>query len=122
MLNEDKIRIVAHLISRNTFAPDLKSELLNYETDPQMYNVLALIADEWLVFKRLCDVYNYELFEIPDCGVYCFHNILNNRCFDVYLNDYNGNGKNCTFGYVDSFSVSQDANNVVEAIENYSLY
>lgn len=47
-------------------------------------------------------------------------NIRNHKRFDVYLNDYNGNGNSCTFGYVDSRSVTQDAQNSDEAIREYS--
>ncbi|SCX33400.1 hypothetical protein SAMN02910436_02935 [Ruminococcaceae bacterium P7] len=58
-----------------------------------MAKVLSLIALEWSVNGRLRDLYDYELFEIPDSGVYCFHNLRTNQRFDVYLNNYNGNGK-----------------------------
>lgn len=112
-------RIVAHLLARNTLAPDLRQELL--EPEKNTAKVLSLIALEWSVNGRLRDLYDYELFEIPDGGVYCFHNIRTNQRFDVYLNDYNGNGKNCTFGYVDRRSVTQDAENSDEAIRNYLL-
>ena len=84
-------RIVAHLLARNTFAPDLQQELL--EPEKNMAKVLSLIALEWSVNGRLRDLYDYELFEIPDSGVYCFHNLRTNQRFDVYLNNYNGNGK-----------------------------
>ena len=57
-------RIVAHLLARNTFAPDLQQELL--EPEKNMAKVLSLIALEWSVNGRLRDLYDYELFEIPD--------------------------------------------------------
>lgn len=112
-------RIVAHLLARNTFAPDLQQELL--EPEKNMAKVLSLIALEWSVNGRLRDLHDYELFEIPDGGVYCFRNIRTGQCFDVYLNNYHGYGKDCTFGYIDSRSVTQDAENSDEAIRNYSL-
>ena len=39
----------------------------------------------------------------------------------VFLNNYNGYGKDCTFGYVDSRSDTQDAENSDEAIRNYAI-
>ena len=100
-------RIAAHLLARNTPTPDLRQEL--FEPDSSMEKVLMLIASEWSVNSRLHDLYGW---------------VYNERAckrFDVYLNNYNGNGKNCTFGYVDSLSVTQDAENSDEAIRNYSI-
>lgn len=113
-------RIVAHLLARNTVAPDLKQKLIEEPIDDNTKRVLSLIADEWSKYGRLKDLYDYALFEIPDPYVYCFYNIRRDLCFNVYLNDYNGNGKACTFGYVDSRSVTQDAQNSDEAIMKYS--
>lgn len=115
-----KERIVSRLIARNTLAPDLREELMNYDGDESMKKVLSLIAREWYL-GELYDIYDYELFEIPEADVYCFRNIRTYARFDVYLNNYNGNGKACTFGYVDSRSVTQDAENSDEAIRNYSI-
>lgn len=112
-------RIAAHLLARNTPTPDLQQEL--FEPDSSMEKVLMLIASEWSVNSRLHDLYDWGLFEIPEGGVYCFYNERACKRFDVYLNNYNGNGKNCTFGYVDSLSVTQDAENSDEAIRNYSI-
>ena len=115
-------RIVAHLLARNTLAPDLQQELLEPDTDTTA--VLSLIAEEWSVKGRLRDLYDYELVDISDKRkrAYCFRSIRNVRQrFDVYLHNYNGNGKDCTFGYVDSYSMTQDAKNSDEAIRNYSL-
>lgn len=112
-------RIVAHLIARNTDAPDLKQELLEEPVSKRTKRVLSLIAVEWSKNGRLKDLYDYALFEIPEPYVYCFFNIRNHKRFDVYLNDYNGNGNSCTFGYVDSRSVTQDAQNSDEAIREY---
>lgn len=112
-------RIVAHLLSRNTVARDLQESLL--EPDKEMEKVLSFIAEEWSVNGRLRNLYDWGLFEIPEGGAYCFWNIRTNQRFDVYLNNYNGNGKDCAFGYVDSRSVTQDAENSDEAIRNYSI-
>lgn len=112
-------RIAAHLLARNTPTPDLRQEL--FEPDSSMEKVLMLIASEWSVNSRLRDLYGWGLFEIPEGDVYCFYNARACKRFDVYLNNYNGNGKNCTFGYVDSLSVTQDAENSDEAIRNYSI-
>ena len=112
-------RIVAHLIARNTFAPDLKRELLGEPISKRTKRVLSLIAVEWSKYGRLKDLYDYALFEIPEPDVFCFLNIRNHKRFDVYINDYNGNGNSCTFGYVDSRSVTQDAQNSDEAIREY---
>lgn len=115
-----KERIISRLIARNTLAPDLREELVNYDGDESMKKVLSLIAREWSA-NRLQDIFDYELFEIPEADIYCFRNIRTYKRFDVYLNNYNGNGKDCAFGYVDSRSVTQDAENSDEAIRNYSI-
>lgn len=118
-----KERIVSRLIARNTLAPDLNERLMNYDGNESMKKVLSLIAREWY-FGRLYDVYDYELFEIPEADIFCFRNIRNNARFDVYLNNYNGNGKDCTFGYVkcgQNGFVSCDAETVEEAIKKYDI-
>lgn len=118
---DQKVRIVSRLIARNTLATDLKECLINYDDDKDTKNVLLLIAHEWHVVQSF-DVSNYELFEIPDADIYCFRNIYTNERFDVYLNNYNGNGKDCTFGYVGCGNkgfVSCDAETAEEAIKNY---
>lgn len=118
-------RIVAHLIARNTVAPDLKRELLGSPQSKRTKKVLSLIAAEWSERNGLKDLYDYALFEIPQPDVYCFFNIrggLRRERFDVYLNDYNGNGKDCTFGYVGYSKqgfISCDADSAEEAIRRY---
>ena len=118
-------RIVAHLIARNTVAPDLKREHLGSPQSKRTKKVLSLIAAEWSERNGLKDLYDYALFEIPQPDVYCFFNIrggLRRERFDVYLNDYNGNGKDCTFGYVDCSQhgfISCDADSAEEAIRRY---
>lgn len=118
-----KERIVSRLIARNTLAPDLREELINYVSNESMKKVLSLIAWEWFI-GNLYDVYDYELFEIPETDVYCFRNIRTYKRFDVYLNNYNGNGKDCTFGYIkcgQNGFISCDAKTAEEAIKNYRL-
>lgn len=120
-----KEKIVSRLIARNTVAPDLKKELLDYENSENMKKVLSLIAVEWSEHNGLKDLSNFALFEIPHPDVFCFFNVSKSfrpERFDVYLNNYNGNGKECTFGYVGCTKhgcISYDADSAEEAIKNY---
>ncbi len=114
--------ITAYLLVSNTDAVDLKQQLRSYEDSKDLKKVISLLSEEWYVHERLKKLYDYALLGVsPDKCVYHFGNIRSGECFDVYLNNYNGNGKDCTFGYVDSRSVTQDAENSDEAIRNYSI-
>lgn len=57
---------------------------------------------------------------MPLPSIYCF--ISNSSCerFDVYLDDFNGNGKKISFGYVDDKSITQDADTIEDAIRHYN--
>lgn len=104
----------ASMLAKNTLVPALKETLLNYESDKDMIKVIELIANSDY------DISHFGLWEIPYWGVYCFFNIENNDQFDVYLDDFNGNGRDCTFGYVDGNFCTQDAESIIEAISKYS--
>ena len=114
--------ITAYLLVSNTDAVELKQQLRSFDASEDMCKVISLLSEEWYVHKRLNNLFDYALLGVsPDKCVYHFENIRDNERFDIYLNNYNGNGQDCTFGYIDSRSVTQDAENSDEAIRNYSL-
>lgn len=121
-INTNINTITAYLLVSNTDAVELKQQLRSFDASEDMRKVISLLSEEWYVHKRLNNLFAYALLGVsPDKCVYHFENIRNNERFDIYLNNYNGNGQDCTFGYVDRRFVTHDAENSDEAIRNYSL-
>lgn len=123
----NKIQIATELSKNSTFFNDMLKSYLHWlvtgeNLDDLDFNLDYETINEIMEYieKDGFDITGFRIEEIPhECVIDFIKDDI--ECFDIYLHNFNGNGKEMTAGYIDEKSNTKDANNIKDAIERYCV-